>query len=406
MSTKSLLLMMLPAFCECLVLVGIHSYLGIHVIRRKVIFVDLAFAQIAALGTLIAFLFGVPPHTGGSFAFALSLTVMGAAVFSLCRFRKGKIPQEAVIGLVYAIAAAAAILLIDKAPHGAEHLKEIMTGSILWVSWSSILTAAVVYSAVGAFHFIFRKRFLLISRDPEAAWEAGINVRLWDFLFYLSFGVVITVSVDVAGVLIVFVFLVAPAILALLISDRISIQLLVGWGLGLMVTTIGLVLAYVGDLSTGPAVIATYGVIMLVVAGVVHIVRAPRRAVALRNTGLVLLAFAVGGLALTLLGRTLGAKYEDRDLHAECEHTRVVEAEPDPGAQAESVLAAFDADVHKGAEQAVAFLQTDPPPFFGQLVLDRLAEEMGEDPGFDSDESMESPVNQRAIERVRNFFDP
>ena len=144
---------MFPAFCECLVLVGIHSYLGIHVIKRKVIFVDLAFAQIAALGTLIAFLFGIPPHTLSSFAFAVSFSAMGAAVFSLSRFRRSKVPQEAIIGLVYAIAAAMTILVIDKAPHGAEHLKEILTGAILWVKWESVLTAAIVYSAIGLFHY-------------------------------------------------------------------------------------------------------------------------------------------------------------------------------------------------------------------------------------------------------------
>lgn len=406
MDMKSLLFIMLPAFCECLVLVGIHSYLGIHVIKRKVVFVDLAFAQIAALGTLIAFLFGIPPHTGGAFLFALLLTVVGAAVFSLCRFRKSKVPQEAVIGLVYAIAAAAAILLIDKAPHGAEHLKEIMTGSILWVQWSSILTALAVYSAVGLFHYRYRAKFLLISEDPDRAWDEGINVRFWDFLFYLSFGVVITVSVDVAGVLIVFVFLIAPAILALLISDRIRTQLLVGWGLGAFVTSVGLVLAYVADLSTGPAVIATYGATMLVVAGGVFVLRAPRRVIALRTAGLVVVAFAVSGLLLTLIGKKLGEHYRGASLHAEHAHERNTEAAPDPEEEVEAILSTFDADPGRAATMAIEFLSDDAPPFFKQMVVDRLTEAMGADPGLVVDEPMESAGNTAALARIRSHFNP
>ena len=221
-------LMMLP-FMECLVLVGIHSYLGIHVIKRKVIFVDLALAQIAALGTIVAFLFGIHPQTPGAYVFSLLFTFIGAAVFSLTRLRDERIPQEAVIGLVYALAAAVAILIIDRAPHGAEHIKEVLTGSILWVKWQTVVIAAVVYAAVGVFHYVFRERFLLISNDPDEAYRRGINVRLWDFLFYMSFGLVITLSVNTAGVLLVFVFLVVPAIMAISITDRLMHQLLIGW---------------------------------------------------------------------------------------------------------------------------------------------------------------------------------
>ena len=425
MDTSSLLWIMLPAFCECLVLVGIHSYLGIHVIKRKVIFVDLAFAQIAALGTLVAFLFGIPPHTAGSFVFALILTGVGAAVFSLCRFRRSKVPQEAVIGLVYAIAAATAILLIDKAPHGAEHLKEILTGSILWVRWSSILTAAVVYAGVGFFHYVFRRRFLLISEDPEAAWKAGINVRLWDFLFYLSFGLVITLSVDVAGVLIVFVFLVAPAILAMLVSDRLAVHLAVGWGLGVVVTAVGLIVAYVKDLSTGPAVIATYAVVMILVAAGVYVLRAERRGVALRNATLVPLAFAAATGVLFLVGGRLGEAYRSHDVHEDCAHAKgpsdaVLEAvrggEPieevlaifrrleDPGERADKAISALGIRPAAGATLALEFLDGGPPPFFRQQVLDRLEEAMGKDPGFVADAGPEAPANPAAVDRVRAHF--
>jgi zinc/manganese transport system permease protein len=296
---------LLPGFCECLVLVGIHAYLGIHVIKRQIIFVDLAIAQIAALGTLVAFLFGVAPHTFVSYWFSLGLATIGASIFAICRFRDSKVPQEAVIGLVYAITAATAILLIDKAPHGAEQLKDILTGSILWVKWKSIAIAAIVYSAVGVVHYVFRDRFLLISENPEAARRKGINIRLWDFVFFLLFGVVITLSVDVAGVLIVFVFLVAPAIMAVLMTDRLFSQLLIGWGLGVIVTVLGLIASYVWDLPTGPAIIGCYAVVVLLLSGALYNLRASSRAIALRNTGLILAALAAACGLLVVMGRVV-----------------------------------------------------------------------------------------------------
>ncbi len=201
--------LMFPSFCLCVLMVGMLSYLGIHVIKREIIFVDLALAQIAALGALVALLLGIPLHTQASYWFAVALTAVAAAVFALSRTRESRVPQEAIIGLVYAIAAAAAIILIDKAPHGAEHIKDILTGSILWVKWQTVALVAAVYALVGVFHFVFRHNFMAISEDVEKAHSKGLNVGLWDFLFYLSFGVVITVSVGSAGVLLVFVLLVS-----------------------------------------------------------------------------------------------------------------------------------------------------------------------------------------------------
>jgi zinc/manganese transport system permease protein len=289
--------MALP-FAECLVLVGIHSYLGLHVLRRQVIFVDLALAQIAALGTTIAFLFHIDPLSKGAYVFSLVATVLGAALFSLTRFRREKIPQEAVIGLVYALAAAAGILIVARAPHGAEHIQQILTGQLLWVTGGEVAAAAGVYALVGTFHFVFRRRFTAISDDPERARAAGINVRLWDFLFYLSFGLVITHSVRTAGVLLVFVFLVVPAIMAILITSRLSHQLLVGWGFGLLVSVGGLGISYRFDTATGPTVVTLYGAVLLVVSVVIGVVRAgPRRP---RALGFVILGCAI--LALVAAG--------------------------------------------------------------------------------------------------------
>ena len=288
--------MALP-FLECLVLVGIHSYLGIHVLKRKVIFVDLALAQIAALGTIVAFMFNLAPHSLGAYVFSLLFTFVGAAVFSLTRVRQEKIPQEAVIGLVYALAASIAILLIDRAPHGAEHISKVLTGTIMYVEAREVMIAAAVYLGVGIFHYAFRARFLLISNAPDEAYRRNIRVRLWDFLFYMSFGLVITVSVHTAGVLLVFVFLVVPAILALVLTDRLLFQLLIGWSLGAAVSFVGLVACYLLDTPPGPMVIAAYGIALVLAALILYVWRAPARGPALARVG-------VGGLvtALVVLG--------------------------------------------------------------------------------------------------------
>jgi len=302
---------MAPAFFECLILVGIHSYLGLHVLRRKVIFVDLALAQIAALGTTVGFLFGVMPGTTGAYWFSLSFAFIGAAVFSISRFRHEKIPQEAVIGLAYAIAASIAILVIDKAPHGAEHIKEILTGSILWVKWSTILNAAIVYSFVGIFHFIYRKQFILISEHPEEAYKKGMNVRFWDFLFYVSFGVVITHSVGTAGVLLVFVFLVVPAIASMLITEVLWKQLIIGWTLGVFVSFIGLYISYAADLPSGPTVVAFYGIMLIIIALTLYLVRSESR-----NGAMMKIALGIGVTLVVVFGLYLmGEAFKGGDEH-------------------------------------------------------------------------------------------
>jgi zinc/manganese transport system permease protein len=304
---------MAPAFFECLVLVGIHSYLGLHVLRRKVIFVDLALAQIAALGTTVGFLFGILPDSMGAYWFSLIFTFLGAAIFSISRFRHEKIPQEAVIGLTYAIAASVTILVIDKAPHGAEHIKEVLTGSILWVKWSTIGYAAIVYSIIGIFHFIFRNQFLLISENPEKAYNKGMSVRFWDFLFYVSFGVVITHSVGTAGVLLVFVFLVVPAIASMLITDILWKQLAIGWILGVFVSFVGLYISYIADLPSGPTVVSFYGVMLVIIALFLFIWRAESRSSALMKTSLGIGTTIVIIFGIYLLGNTFNSSYHSHE---------------------------------------------------------------------------------------------
>lgn len=254
-------------FAAGLVLTGIHAYLGLHVVERGVIFVDLSLAQIAALGTTVAFLLGYGLHNQTSYMWSLGFTVLGAAIFALSRIHEeSRIPQEAVIGIVYAVSAAAAILTMSHAPEGTEHIKDMLVGNILTVSWSKVIWTAVLYSAVGAFHYLLRGRFLKISMDPRGARASGWNIRFWDFLFYTSFGVVVTSSVEIAGVLLVFSYLIVPSVAAMMFAKTVGGRLAFGWTMGAVVTALGVLFSFRWDLPTGATIVCTFGVVLLVLS--------------------------------------------------------------------------------------------------------------------------------------------
>ncbi|MDX1644053.1 MAG: iron chelate uptake ABC transporter family permease subunit [Thermoanaerobaculia bacterium] len=249
-------------FAACVVLVLMLGYLGLHVLLREVIFVDLALAQIAAFGVVVAFYFGYPPESVHSFAFALGAATVGAAIFSWTRMRDERVPQEALIGITFVIASAASILVADRAPEGAEHIKELLAGTVLWVSWERVLGNLAICALVAVLHLLFRRRFVQISEAPEEAFAAGVRVRWWDFLFYLSFGLVITVAVETAGVLMVFAYLVGPAIIALSTSRSWIARLLVAWSAGIAASLLGLAASYRWDLPSGPAIVVSLGLLL------------------------------------------------------------------------------------------------------------------------------------------------
>lgn len=254
------LLFLLPAFVACLVLTGIHTYLGVHVISRGVIFVDIALAQMAALGMTVAFMLGFPLESQTAYFFALGFTFVAAIFFAY--FRDETIPQEAIIGVSFAMSSAACILLADRIPHGSEHLKYILSGNILWVNWLHILKTALIYAVIGFFHFIFRENFLLVSTNPKAALEKGLKVWLWDLLFYLSFGLVITSSVQIGGILLVFSFLIVPALCSMLFFKDLRGRILTGWLIGSITSLAGIAASYYWDLPTGPSIVACFGVML------------------------------------------------------------------------------------------------------------------------------------------------
>ncbi|HXE76575.1 MAG TPA: metal ABC transporter permease [Candidatus Xenobia bacterium] len=250
-------------FVASLILTGIHAYLGLHVVERGVIFVDLALAQIAALGATIAIVMGMDPHGSNAYWTSLGFTFLGAGVFAVARPRRAHIPQEAFIGIAYAVAAAGAILAMSKATGETEHLKDMLVGNILVVSWPEVGHTAALYGVIGLFHYIFRRKFLLISTNARAAEAQGVSLRLWDFLFYASFGFVVTSSVAIAGVLLVFCYLIVPSVGAMLFADRIGPRLAIGWTMGTLVSALGVYLSVHFDTPTGATIVCTFGAVLV-----------------------------------------------------------------------------------------------------------------------------------------------
>ena len=258
-----------PAIAASLIIAGIHAYLGLHVVERGVIFVDLSLAQIASLGATLALLvpaFGGDPHSPSVYWMSLGFTFIGAAIFSFIKGKKARVPQEAIIGISYAVASAAVIVAMSQSTGESEHLKDMLVGNILSVSWNEVWKTAAIYVVIGAFHFIFRSRFLQISLDPEAAEASGVSVRFWDFLFYASFGVVVTRSVAIAGVLLVFCYLIVPSVAGMLYSDKVGARLTIGWIMGVVTSMLGMYFSVIWDLPTGATIVCTFGAMLIAMA--------------------------------------------------------------------------------------------------------------------------------------------
>ncbi|MCB9838162.1 MAG: metal ABC transporter permease [Phycisphaeraceae bacterium] len=255
----------------CVILTGIHCYLGIHVLMREVLFVDLALAQVAALGAAAGAFIGVSVESTGNYFFALGFTMVGAALFALGRFRDRRVPQEAVIGIVYAVSSAAAILVLSKSATERDEIEQMLTGNLLWVGRHEVVKTALIYSLVALVHIVFARRFFALSRAQTLD---GGRDKLWDFLFYATFGVVVTSSVKMAGVLLVFCYLIVPASCAMLFFRGVRARLLAGWTIGLLGSLGGLTIAAVWDFPVGPSVVAVFGAVFAIGAAMSAI--APR----------------------------------------------------------------------------------------------------------------------------------
>jgi len=296
-------LLALP-FLACLVLTAIHVYLGFHVLARGVIFVDLTLAQVAALGLTVAILAGHPVHSEAAYWYALVFAIGGGILFALTRVPEERVPQEAIIGIIYAVSAGLAVLVVDRAPQGAEHIKQLLVGSILSVSRDDVLVLAALYAAVGALHWAVRRPMLQLSLEPAAA--AARNVLLWDMLFYATFALVVTSSVRVAGVLLVFSYLVVPAAIGALLARSVAARLGIGWTVGAVVSAAGLAASWAWDLPTGAAVVSAFGAAIALVALGFGLRRASR-AVRARGAAALAPALIVLCAAVALAGALLAA---------------------------------------------------------------------------------------------------
>ena len=300
--------LLLPAFAACMLFAGLHCYMGLHIIRRGVIFVDLALAQMAALGTTVALVISpyflgpeIHHHAGTaeaasvqseagardleakealttmgeekdprqevfSYVLSLSFTFLGAALFSIFRFRDNRVPHEALIGISYVVAAALAMLVLSKSPHGAEEVEQMMVGNLLLVNWADVGKTAILYTCLAIPHLIWGRRFLKISTNVGEAEAGGMNVRLWDFFFYAIFGFMVTESVRIGGVLVIFSFLIIPAVCAAIFFRSFWRCLLFGWGIALVASLSGLWFSYHADMPTGESLVAAFGAALVICA--------------------------------------------------------------------------------------------------------------------------------------------
>ena len=302
-------------FAACLVIAALHGYMGTHVVKRGLIFVDLALAQMAALGVVVALAsepilfnheavnhaYAASPESGGPhkaafesheaeeqhsetlhYVFSIGFTLIGATLFAFCRFRDERIPHEAIIGIVFVVAAALSVLILSRAPHGHERMEAMLIGNILFVTWGDVLWTLALYAGIGVVHIVFRRKFMAITQDIRGAQASGMWVRLWDLLFYATFGLMVTQSVKMGGVLVVFSYLIIPAVCAGMFLSRFVSQMVLTWIIALLASVLGLAFSAYEDLPTGASLVCTFGA-LLVACAVIRLVinaltGAPRQA--------------------------------------------------------------------------------------------------------------------------------
>jgi len=257
---------LIAPFVACTLMMALFGYLGIHVLKREIIFIDIALAQIAAVGAAVAHLFfHAEEHSVLAFVTSFAFTVLAALFYSQVGKRIKQIPHEAIIGVSYAIAAAASLFLLATAAGGDVHLEHMLTGSILWADWGEIAEIGMIFGLVGAFHLYNRKRFIRLSEEMDRS-DHHEKSGLWDFLFYVSMGLVITLSVHIAGVLVIFSFLIIPATISAFYTASWMGRLLVAWGIGILCILLGLAFSYILDFSSGPSVVSFLGLALLITA--------------------------------------------------------------------------------------------------------------------------------------------
>jgi zinc/manganese transport system permease protein len=421
-------------------MLGILCYIGIHVLKREIIFIDIALAQIAAVGAIAAHVvFHFHGHSIYGHVLALGSTLIAAAFFAVVRHRINQIPLEAVIGVSYAVSAAAALFLVGIAPGGHVHIQEMLSGSILWANWNDVTWSAVVFAIVGLCFYIFRKPFREISESYEEAGAKGYNTLAWDLLFYALVGVVITTAVRIGGVVVVFTFLIIPATLSAAFASGWTARLIIAWVGGAASAAIGLLFAARYDFSVGPAIGLCLGAVLIIV-GLLRLGRIAKTATAV--TCLVIAAvlgvwFTAGSAGLGSAGDFGGAPTAGSITHSHSNGTHwnhdhaggeltereeldadrlalikdneqiaaMFEETTDANERCMIACRALELNVRTGVRMAIEFLREDPPLLFRLEIVEKLEEITGEETSYDIDESFTAPSNQKAIAFWRDLAD-
>jgi len=414
-------------FLACVAMTAILGYLGIHVLSREIVFVDIALAQIVAVGAIGAHLaLDVEEHAPLTYLASFALALGAAAFYAMARRHVIQLSQEAVIGVSYAIAAAAALFLIGIAPGGHVHAQHMLAGSILWATWTDLLVCVVVFSGVGICFCILRQPFQRVSSDYDDAIDQGVRVVAWDFLFYALLGVVITFAVRIGGVVVVFALLIIPATISAFFTSRVGKRLVITWGTGILGAFLGLLFAARLDFSVGPAVALFLGA-QLFLAGLLRgrhplVAGAVTAVIAAGYFTLLVSATPHGGgprglerpsnLVLPgpapehvpdsgppsqgeLPSESLGPVTSSHDLMV------LFESAPDTKTRRDVVLRALDSEPRCGVHLALLYLEDDPPIFFRQSVIDGLGHVTGEPPGLDVMLPFSDPANHKAAEQLR-----
>jgi zinc/manganese transport system permease protein len=238
----------------CWLLAGVHAVLGFRVIARNIIFLDLALAQLAALGAMLGMAMGLAPEGMGVSLAAMGMTSLGAVFFVLIPEKYRGVSQEVMIGLVYVMAVAGVMIALHSSPAVGHHLTEMLVGNILFIPaselWSLVMYYAVLMTAYALVRYVILPRL-------------GAGSRWHDFVFYLFFGWAVTSSVKVAGVLLVFVFLIVPAVAALWWGVKSPFRRWVfAWGIGLVFSSLGVLLSVKLDWPTGAAIVLAAGMVL------------------------------------------------------------------------------------------------------------------------------------------------
>ncbi len=250
----------------CVILAGVLSYFGNHILTRGIIFIDIALAQIAALGTMLGLLLGYAEASASVELISLLFTLIIIAIFALTKFEKQVVPQEAIIGIIYGLGLGIAMLLAEKIPGGSNYITKTITGNILWVTWNDVIKCASIFVPIAIIHFLLRRPFIKISESKENLPYSINKVRMYELIFYITFGIVVVRSVPIGGIFVIFVLLIAPTAMATLFTQRWGWRFLWSWIIGIAGSIIGIYISYEIDISNGPAIVCLLGIMVFILA--------------------------------------------------------------------------------------------------------------------------------------------